>query len=99
MAKGSSFQSHLEDELRDPEFAADYLASALEEGDEQFLTEALASVIKAHGATKVAEETGLARQALYKMISRGGNPSFKNITKLLDAVGLEWTIRPKKDAV
>ena len=98
MAMGTTFQSHLADELKDPDFAAEYLASALEEGDEQFLTEALAKVIKAHGGTKVAEETGLARQALYKMLSRGGNPSFKNVTKLLDAVGLEWTIRVKEDA-
>jgi probable addiction module antidote protein len=98
MANGSTFQSHLDEELLDPEFAAEFLASALQDGDRQFLTKALARVVKAHGITKVAEDTGLARQALYKMLSRGGNPSFKNVTKLLDAIGLEWTIRAKKDA-
>lgn len=95
MAKGSSFQDHLESELKDVDFAATYLAAALEESDEVFITKALAEVVKAHGATALASETGIARQALYKMCSSEGNPSFKNISKLLAAMGLEITVQPK----
>jgi probable addiction module antidote protein len=95
MAKGSRVQDHIEEELRDPEFAASYLASALEEGDDVFLSEALAKVIKAYGATALSSETGIARQALYKMCSSEGNPSFKNVAKMLDAIGLEITVQPK----
>ena len=51
MAKGSSFQDHLESELKDVDFAATYLAAALEESDEVFIAKALAEVVKAHGAT------------------------------------------------
>jgi probable addiction module antidote protein len=98
MARGTKFQSDLTKKLIDPDFAAHFLAAAIAEGDEEFLSEALAKVIKAHGATKVSEETGIARQALYKMLSGGGNPSFKNVNKLLEAVGLELTIKSKKHA-
>ena len=97
MARGTKFQEDLEKKLLNSDFAADYLAAAIAEDDEEFLGEALARVVKAHGATRVAEETGIARQALYKMLSSDGNPSFKNINKLLEAVGLELTIK-KKDA-
>lgn len=97
MARGTKFQEDLERKLLNSDFAADFLAAAIAEDDEEFLSEALAKVIKAHGATRVAEESGIARQALYKMISIEGNPSFKNVNKLLEAVGLELTVK-KKDA-
>ncbi|HEY1079396.1 MAG TPA: addiction module antidote protein [Bdellovibrio sp.] len=96
MAKGSAFQEHLKFELLDPEFAASYLAVALEQGDEQFLYEALAEIVKVHGFSKVSAQTGIARQAIYKMLSSDGNPSFKNVAKLLSAIGLELAINPKK---
>ena len=95
MARGTKFQEDLERKLLNSDFAADFLAAAIEEGDEEFLSEALARVVKAHGPTRVSEETGIARQALYKMLSHDGNPSFKNVNKLLEAVGLELTVRPK----
>ena len=93
MARGSKLQDHIELESKDPEFAAAYLASALDEGDEVFLSEALVNIIKTHGATALFSDAGIARQAIYKMYSE---PSFKNISKLLDAVDLELTIQPKK---
>jgi len=98
MARGTKFQTDLAKKLLDPDFAAHFLAAAIAEGDEEFLNEALAKVIKAHGATRVSEDAGIARQALYKMISGEGNPSFKNVNKLLEAVGLELTIKSKKRA-
>lgn len=84
--------------MHNPDFAADYLAAAIMENDEEFLVDALAKVVKIHGASKVSEETGITRQAIYKMLSGEGNPSFKNVNKLLEAVGLELTVRRKKSA-
>lgn len=95
MAKGSKLQDHIDLELKDPDFAASYLASALDEGDDIFISEALSKVLKVHGATALSSETGIARQALYKMCSAEGNPSFRNVAKLLSAIGLEITIQPK----
>ncbi len=98
MARGTKVKVDLERKLLDPDFAAEYLAAALEENDEEFLSEALATVVRLHGASKVAEDAGIARQAIYKMLSDEGNPSFKNVSKLLEAVGLELTVRSKRDA-
>ena len=95
MAKGSKLQDHIDLELKDPDFTASYLAAALDEGDDVFISEALARIIKVHGATAISSETGIARQALYKMCSIEGNPSFRNVAKLLSAVGLEITVQPK----
>jgi len=98
MARGTKFQEDLNKKLHNPDFAADYLAAAILENDEEFLTDALAKVVKIHGASKVSEETGITRQAIYKMLSGEGNPSFKNVNKLLEAVGLELTVRRKRSA-
>lgn len=95
-----SFNDYLDEVLLDPEFAAAYLSAAMDENDDKFLSTALSRVVRIHGATKVAAETGIARQAIYKMLSENGNPSYRNIEKILDALGLEIVIRekPKKKA-
>ena len=98
MARGTKFQVNLSKKLLDPEFAANFLAAAIAEDDAEFLSEALAKVVKAHGATRVSAEAGIARQALYKMLSSEGNPSFKNVSRLLEAVGLELTVKAKRNA-
>lgn len=57
MARGSKLQGHIEIELKDPEFAAAYLASALGQGDEVFLSADLVNIIKTHGATALSSDT------------------------------------------
>lgn len=98
MAKGSSFKEDLSQRLKDPEFAAEYIISAIEEKDPDFLNQALGDIVRAHGMSNISEVTGLARQALYKMLSRDGNPTLQSINLLLEAVGLELTVKLKKDA-
>lgn len=95
MAKCSSVKEHLEKKLLDPAFAAAYLAAALEEGDADFLSEALVKVVRIHGASSVSSDIGVSRQAIYKMLSKSGNPSFKNIWKMLDSLGFELTVKLK----
>ena len=96
--KGTDFKEYLDENLRDPEFAAMFLSNAIEEGDEAFLAGALADVVRIHGVAKVASESGIARQALYKMLSAEGNPSYKNIVKILDVLGLEVVFQNKKSS-
>ncbi len=96
MSKGTEFKKHLSKKLLDPDFAAEYIVAALEEKDSDFLNQALADVVKAHGISDLASETGIARQAIYAMTSKKGNPTLQNINKLLNAIGLEITVRPKK---
>lgn len=95
MARGSKFKDQLDKKLLDPKFVAAYLAAAIEEEDEEFLSEALANVVRVNGASAISEEMGVPRQSVYKMLSKKGNPSFRNIRKMLESLGLELTIKLK----
>ena len=92
------FKKDLLKRLKNSNYAAIYIRSAIEENDSDFLQEALGDVIKAHRVSKISEITGITRQAIYHMISREGNPSMKNINNLLDALGLEIEIKVKETA-
>ena len=48
------------------------------------------------GVGYISEQTGIGRQTIYKMLSEKGNPTHKNLVTVLDALGLELTVRPKK---
>ncbi|HRK06433.1 MAG TPA: putative addiction module antidote protein [Pseudobdellovibrionaceae bacterium] len=85
-------EEKLSEELKRPKFAAEYLAAAMEEGGDEFLEQALARVIRAHGMSRVAEMAGMSRQAVHKMLSSNGNPSFRNVVRLLSALGLKIRI-------
>lgn len=98
MAKGTQFKKYLTHELLDADFAAEFIAAAIEEKDSDYLNQALGAVVKAHGMSQVSGATGLARQAIYKMLSREGNPTLQSVNKLLEAVGLELTVKSKRKA-
>ncbi len=57
---------------------------------------ALCTVAKARGMTDVANATGLNRQALYAALREGGNPTLDTIVKVVEALGLELTGRPRE---
>lgn len=90
-----NFEDDLNEQLKEPHFAALYIISAINENDPDFIKVALGDVIKAHGFSRISENTGIARQALYKMVSEEGNPTVKNLNKLLNSVGLELDVRAK----
>ncbi len=73
--------------LDDNEMITEYLNTVLEEGDSTDIISALGHVAKAHGMSKIAEETGLSRPSLYKALSEGAKPQFETILKVLRAVG------------
>jgi probable addiction module antidote protein len=61
--------------LKNPEEAAAYINAALEEGDTRVLLTALKNVADANGGIgKLAAKTKLARESLYRMLSKKGNP-------------------------
>lgn len=80
--------------LDTPEDIRDYLAIALEDGDELALQLALGDIARAKGMSKIAAETGLNRESLYKSLSAKGNPSFATISKVAAALGLKLTFKP-----
>lgn len=77
--------------LDTPEAIEAFLEDAFEDGDPAFITHALGIVARAKGMTKLAEETGLSRQALYKALSSEGHPEFSTVLKVANALGFRLT--------
>ncbi|OFZ10939.1 MAG: putative addiction module antidote protein [Bdellovibrionales bacterium RBG_16_40_8] len=96
MKKQTSFELDLMTKLRDPEFASAYIMSAIVDNDLAFLPIALGDVAKAHGISKLADETGINRRTLYKVFDKDGNPSFELVTQIADSLGLELQVKQKK---
>ncbi|MGQ0655965.1 MAG: addiction module antidote protein [Betaproteobacteria bacterium] len=85
--------------LKDGENAAAYVEAAIEQGDPAAVLQALRNVAEAHGGVaRIAEKTGLNREALYRTLSKRGNPELKSLTAILDATGLRLSVTTKKAA-
>ena len=86
---------HLQAWLQDPKNAAAYIEAALAEGDSGDLLHALRNVAEARGGiAHIAERTGLNREALYRTLSKRGNPQLKSLAAILDAAGLRLSVTP-----
>lgn len=81
--------------LKDPKNAAAYVEAALEENDPAGLLQALRNVAEARGGVAhIAEKTGLNREALYRTLSKRGNPQLKSLAAILGATGLRLSVTP-----
>jgi len=67
----------------------EYLNATCEDGSPAEIAHALGVIARAQNMTKLAEQTGLTRQALYKALSGDGNPEFATIIKVTEALGLQ----------
>jgi probable addiction module antidote protein len=90
------FREQLLQDLQDPGEAARYLNAAAEESEEMFLV-ALRDVAEAHRMATVAADAGVAREALYRMLSEEGNPRLSNLLAILNAVGLRLEVVPTEE--
>ena len=89
---------HLLAWLKDPANAAAYVEVALAEGDSGDLLHALRNVAEARGGiAHIAERTGLNREALYRTLSKRGNPQLKSLAAILSATGLRLSVTPAKE--
>jgi probable addiction module antidote protein len=79
-------------EVLDTEEAIEeYVAAAFETDDPAFIARALGTVARARNMSKLAEEIGMSRPALYRALSGTGNPEFATIAKVMRALGLKLT--------
>jgi probable addiction module antidote protein len=91
-----SHKEELFNNLQDPEFAAEYFNAALEEGDQGILLLAMKNLVDARGGmSKIAEETGLNRESLYRALKEDGNPKIDTFYKVLHAVGIKLLATPE----
>ena len=80
----------------DPDFANEYLATALEEADlpgGQFaLLAALRHIAEAQGMSAVAARAGIPRESLYRALSPKGNPTIKTFLAVVRGAGLHLEV-------
>ena len=84
--------------LDSDEAVAEYITEALQTGDAELISHAIGVVAKARGMTKIAEETGLSRESLYRALSTDGRPQFETIGRVLSALGLRLRAEPASPA-
>jgi probable addiction module antidote protein len=86
------------DYLKTGEEVAAYLVAASEDGDPQMVAAAIGDIVRARNVSKIARDTGLTREGIYKALSPEGNPSFATVWKVLRALDLELRFRPRMPA-
>ena len=89
----ADYEAGLKEALTDPEEAAAYLNAALEENDQEIFLLALRDIAEARGFTRIAQDTSLNRENLYRMLSSTGNPQLSSLNALLHSIGLRLTVQ------
>ena|SRR3989339_1600379 len=74
--------------LEDENMIAEYLSEIIEENDPALLLSAIGDIAKARGMSKIASESGLGRESLYKALNSDSKPRFDTVLKVLGALGL-----------
>ncbi len=74
--------------LDNEEVIAEYLNAALEDENPDLLLAALGDIAKARGMTKIAKDSGLGRESLYKALSAGSKPQYDTVLKVMKALGV-----------
>lgn len=100
--KSVSHEDGLLKDLKDMNFVVGYLNSILDgfsadESLEPFLV-ALGRVAKAHGVQRLATNSKRTRDAIYKALSKAGNPTFSTLHGILDTMGLQLHVQRKRRA-
>lgn len=92
-----SYKEDLNRRLRDPEYAAEYLAQVLAEKDNTAFLIALKDVVEAGGGMgSLAGRVGLKRPSLYKILSKNGNPTLETLQEILKPLGLRVSVALKE---
>jgi len=99
----SDFREYLINSLKDPQEALGYLEVALEEYEKDNNLEAfllsIRSVAEAQGGLlKLARNTKLNRQNLYKVLSAQGNPKVDTLSTILKGIGFKLSIAPIQES-
>lgn len=80
--------------LDSDEARAAYLSAAMETGDAGFIADAIGIVARAKGIAKIAVDTGLSREQLYRSFSKSGNPTLRTLFSVMKCLGLGLQAQP-----
>lgn len=76
------------DYLDSEEMIQEYFRQVVADGDSNEIIEALGEIARARGMMKLAKETGLSRESLYRTLRPGAKPRFDTIFRITKALGL-----------
>jgi probable addiction module antidote protein len=90
----------MKERLKDPRVAVEFLkVSARNHPDApEVILGSLRHVANAQGMSWLAEQTGIARPALYQMLSKDGNPTILSFMNILKSLGIRMTFEPRRGA-
>jgi probable addiction module antidote protein len=89
---------YLDDDQAIAEYLEEAMKIAMEDSDPSFLSQALGTVARARGMSRIAKDAGLSRESLYKALGAEGNPEFGTVLKVLQALGLKLSIQSQGTA-
>lgn len=79
--------------ITEPAHVVELLNDALESGDSGYIANALGVVARSEGMTRIAEKSGVKRQALYRSLSEDGNPTLETLLGVLGAMNLQLAVK------
>jgi len=94
MRRSRDWNETLAKDLREPEFAREFVAGLLEEGFT--LQNALAKTIRAYGVAEYAAKVHMASPNLLRCVRARANPTQKTLEQILRPLGLRLTVAPKR---
>lgn len=80
------------DYLDSEEAIKEYFRQVMEDGDPDEIICSLGHIARARGMMQLAQDTGLARESLYRALSDGAKPRFDTIMRVTNALGLKLTV-------
>lgn len=81
------------EQLKDANFAAEYLNAARKDVDRKIYLVALVKVVEARGGiASTADKVHLSRETLYRTLSTRGNPTIRSLNAVVEATGLEFAV-------
>lgn len=104
--KGSAFNDYLLESLQQDDHAVFlHIKEALENpditenNDYLYLLKAISDVAAARGKGDLAQNSGLSRQGLHKILNGKSIPNIQNIMSILNSIGLRFTVEQVQEAV
>ncbi len=98
--KPIEFEPILLRDLKDDEFALEFLKAAMEGEDLRPFLLALTQVCEARGIakSKLARDAGLNRAGLHRLLTQGTNPKIDTLMRVLDKLGFGLSLKLKQQA-
>jgi probable addiction module antidote protein len=82
------------EDLASEQAMAIFMAEAFRTNDSGYIAHALGVVARAKGMAKLAVQTGLSREQLYRSFSENGNPTLRTTLAVMKALGIELSAKP-----